>query len=73
LIAIFGVNLQLAFFGYAAWVTFYYPQLYDGEELPSLWSFCLATTGTLLLVVGITLCALFDRETVYGKEVPRKG
>jgi hypothetical protein len=58
LIAAFGITLQLGFFGYATWVTFYDPQLYAGAELPNLRSFCLATSGTALLVVGMTLCAM---------------
>ncbi|KAK0634136.1 ankyrin repeat-containing domain protein [Immersiella caudata] len=52
-IAAVGSLLQVSFFGYATWVTFYYPGLYDEEGLPGLWSFCLATAGTAILVFGM--------------------
>lgn len=58
IIAALGALLQLSFFGYATWVTFYYPELYDEDGLPSLWSFCLATTGTAFLVIGMICCAM---------------
>ncbi|KAK4445311.1 ankyrin repeat-containing domain protein [Podospora aff. communis PSN243] len=57
-IAAIGTLLQLSFFGYATWVTFYYPELYDEDGLPSLWSFCLATAGTAILACGMICCAM---------------
>jgi len=57
--AALGTLIQLSFFGYATWVTFYYPELYDEEKgLPSLWSFCLATAGTAILIFGMICCAM---------------
>ncbi|KAH6651256.1 hypothetical protein F5144DRAFT_479889, partial [Chaetomium tenue] len=53
-----GTALQLSFFGYATWATFYYPDLYKGESLPTLWSFCLAIAGTVILSVGMVCCAM---------------
>ena len=58
MIAASGALLQLSFFGYATWVTFYYPELYEEDGLPSLWSFCLATAGTSILVCGMICCAM---------------
>ncbi|KAH6616137.1 hypothetical protein B0J18DRAFT_296895, partial [Chaetomium sp. MPI-SDFR-AT-0129] len=57
IIAALGALLQLSFFGYATWVTFYYPELYK-DGLPSLWSFCLTTAGTAILVFGMICCAM---------------
>jgi hypothetical protein len=57
IIAIFGISLQLSFFVYATWATFYNKALYEVGESPQLWSFWLAVSGTALLVVGMTLCA----------------
>lgn len=56
--ATFGISLQLSFFVYATWTTFYNRTLYDGGPLPQLWSFSLAVSGTALLVIGMVLCAL---------------
>jgi hypothetical protein len=56
--ALAGVTLQSSFFVYATWATFYDPALYDDEDQPQLWSFCLATSGTALLVTGMTLSAI---------------
>ncbi|KAF8851447.1 ankyrin [Acephala macrosclerotiorum] len=56
--AVFGVSLQLSFFVYATWATFYKQVLYDDGDRPQLWSFCLAVSGTALVVVGMILCAM---------------
>jgi hypothetical protein len=56
--AALGTLLQLSFFGYATWATFYYPDLYEGETLPSLWSFCLGISGTVILSIGMIFCAM---------------
>jgi len=62
--AIFGVLLQLGFFGYATWATFYNKEMYDGKKSPKQWSFWLAASGMTLLVLGMTLCAmLIERST----------
>ncbi|KFA49812.1 hypothetical protein S40293_10015 [Stachybotrys chartarum IBT 40293] len=53
-----GALLQSSFVGYATWATFYYPDLYDGENLPTLWSFCLGISGTMMLVIGMVCCAM---------------
>jgi hypothetical protein len=55
---VLGTALQLSFFGYAAWATFYHPELYEIESLPSLWSFCLAISGTVVLSTGMICCAV---------------
>jgi hypothetical protein len=55
--ATFGILLQLSFFVYATWATFYNEALYEEGESPQLWSFWLAVSGTALLVFGMTLCA----------------
>jgi hypothetical protein len=57
LMAVIGMLLQSGFFSYSTWITFYYPQLYNNSEPPHLWSFVLATAGTAMLVVGMTLSA----------------
>jgi hypothetical protein len=62
--AAFGVSLQLSFFVYATWATFYDLKLYDNGGAPRLWSFCLAVSGTALLILGMFLCAmLIDRKS----------
>ncbi|KAK4145152.1 ankyrin repeat-containing domain protein [Dichotomopilus funicola] len=58
IIAALGTLLQLSFFAYATWVTFYYPELYEEDGLPGLWSFCLTTVGMTLLVIGMICCAI---------------
>ncbi|KAH8777423.1 hypothetical protein F5883DRAFT_395894, partial [Diaporthe sp. PMI_573] len=59
LVLILGVGVQLGFFGYATWATFYDPTFLN-EEAPSseakVW-FALTTSGTILLVFGMFLCA----------------
>ncbi|PVH69611.1 hypothetical protein DL98DRAFT_392287, partial [Cadophora sp. DSE1049] len=63
-IAIFGVSVQLSFFVFATRVTFYWPSLYTDEKQPSNWGFVLAILGTLLVVLGMTLCAfLIERKS----------
>ncbi|KAK0630394.1 hypothetical protein B0T17DRAFT_636418 [Bombardia bombarda] len=57
-IASLGTILQLSFFGYTTWVTFFFPDLYEAARLPGLWSFCLVIYGTALLVIGMILCAM---------------
>ncbi|KAF4629167.1 hypothetical protein G7Y89_g8987 [Cudoniella acicularis] len=57
-IAVVGICLQASFFVYATWATFYDLALYEDGDRPSLWSFCLATSGTASLVLGMILCAL---------------
>lgn len=52
--AIFGVLLQLSFYGYATWMTFYN----DSGKEAELWAFCLVVVGTTMIVVGMTLCAV---------------
>lgn len=62
--AVFGVSLQLSFFVYATWATFYNQALYASGGPPHLWSFCLAVSGTALLVFGMILCAmLIERKS----------
>jgi hypothetical protein len=62
--AVFGVLLQLSFFVFATWATFYAPALYDNGGSPQPWSFCLAASGTALIVFGMTLCAmLIERKS----------
>ncbi|KAK6525184.1 hypothetical protein TWF694_005330 [Orbilia ellipsospora] len=64
LVAIFGVFLQSGFFGYAAWASYYAPNLWENGKPPKKWAFPLAATGTALLVTGMGLCAmLIDRRT----------
>jgi hypothetical protein len=60
--ALLGTLGQLSFLGYATWVTFYYPDLYEGESLPSLWSFCLAISGTVILAIGMICCAMLIEQ-----------
>lgn len=58
-ILIFSVLLQLSFFGYTTWATFYNPSfLNEGTPSPQakLW-FGLTISGTLMLVFGMILCA----------------
>lgn len=81
--AVFGILLQGSVFGYATWATFYNDNFYtdaEGEgERPGLWSFILAMGGTLLLVVGMTMCAYAIRrssievqfEPTPGRPIPR--
>lgn len=62
--AIFGISLQLSFFVYATWATFYSRALYDNGDSPQLWSFALAVSGTVLLVLGMVLCSmLIERKS----------
>jgi hypothetical protein len=62
--ATFGILLQLSFFVYATWATFYNEGLYEEGESPQLWSFWLAVSGTALIVIGMTLCAqLIERKS----------
>ncbi|KAH7148168.1 hypothetical protein EDB81DRAFT_457528 [Dactylonectria macrodidyma] len=56
-VAIIGIVMQLSFFGYATWATFHAPELYKGSDGPNLWSFVLVTSGTTMLVLGMTLSA----------------
>ncbi|RYP48107.1 hypothetical protein DL768_005960 [Monosporascus sp. mg162] len=71
--AIFGVSLQLSFFVYATWATFYAHALYDNGDSPQLWSFCLATSGTALLVVGMILCAMLIERKTCERRFTKKG
>ncbi|KAF2798845.1 hypothetical protein K505DRAFT_371400, partial [Melanomma pulvis-pyrius CBS 109.77] len=62
--ATYGISLQLSFFVYATWATFYNKALYEEGESPQLWSFWLVVSGTALLVIGMTLCAwLIERKS----------
>jgi hypothetical protein len=62
--AVCGISLQLSFFVYATWATFYNKALYEEGASPQLWSFWLAVSGTALLVIGMTLCAwLIERKS----------
>lgn len=70
-VLIFSVLLQLSFFGYAAWVTFYNPSFVsEGNSTPQakVW-FGLTILGTIMLVFGMILCArlidLKSRERRY--------
>jgi hypothetical protein len=59
-----GTVVQLGFFGYATWATFYHPEFYDKSGSPPPWSFVLAVAGTLLLVVGMIMSAwMIDRKS----------
>lgn len=58
-ILIFSVLLQLSFFGYAAWATFYNPSfLNEGTPSPQakIW-FGLTILGTIMMMFGMILCA----------------
>ncbi|KAK6339199.1 hypothetical protein TWF718_008621 [Orbilia javanica] len=64
LVAIFGVLLQLSFFGYATWASYYASNIWKDNEPPDKWAFPLAALGTGMLVIGMGLCAmLIDRRT----------
>ncbi|KAF3255599.1 hypothetical protein TWF128_005590 [Orbilia oligospora] len=63
-VAVFGVLLQLSFFGYATWASYYATDIWEDGKPPRKWVFPLATVGTGLLVIGMGLCAmLIDRRT----------
>ncbi|KAK6502813.1 hypothetical protein TWF481_007858 [Arthrobotrys musiformis] len=63
-VAIFGVLLQLSFFGYATWASYYAPNIWEDGKPPGKWAFPLTAVGTGLLVIGMGLCAmLIDRRT----------
>ncbi|KAF3282013.1 hypothetical protein TWF970_001960 [Orbilia oligospora] len=63
-VVVFGVLLQLSFFGYATWASFYAPDIWEDGKPPQKWAFPLAAMGTGLLVTGMGLCAmLIDRRT----------
>ncbi|KAF3165410.1 hypothetical protein TWF788_000761 [Orbilia oligospora] len=63
-VAIFGALLQLSFFGYATWASYYASDIWEDGKPPQKWAFPLAVTGTSLLVIGMGLCAtLIDRRT----------
>jgi hypothetical protein len=62
-VAAFAVTLQLSFFVYSAWATFYHLGFYGDGELPEVWAFIVATQGTVLMVGGMVLCAfLIERK-----------
>ncbi|RYP40814.1 hypothetical protein DL767_001460 [Monosporascus sp. MG133] len=71
--AVFGVLLQLSFFVYATWATFYTHALYDNGDSPQLWSFYLAMSGTALLVVGMILCAMLIERKTCERRFTKKG
>ncbi|KAF4450960.1 hypothetical protein F53441_6021 [Fusarium austroafricanum] len=54
----FGVALQISFFGYATWATWYAPNFYDGGR-PSGTKvyFSLLIIGTFFLIFGMAICA----------------
>ncbi|KAL2266837.1 hypothetical protein VTJ83DRAFT_4114 [Remersonia thermophila] len=56
--ALFGILLQGSFFVYATWASFYNPSFYAEDDTPQMWYFVLAMTGTVLLVCGMSFCAL---------------
>ncbi|KAF3310091.1 hypothetical protein TWF173_010101 [Orbilia oligospora] len=63
-VVVFGVLLQLSFFGYATWASFYATDIWEDGKPPQKWAFPLAAVGTGLLVTGMGLCAmLIDRRT----------
>ncbi|KAK6514360.1 hypothetical protein TWF506_008756 [Arthrobotrys conoides] len=64
IVVIFGVLLQLSFFGYATWASYYASDIWEDGKPPQKWAFPLAAIGTGLLVIGMGLCAmLIDRRT----------
>lgn len=64
LVAAFGSLLQLSFFGYATYVTFYIPDFYSEGKAPEMWSFVLTVLGTAMVVLGMILCAfLIERKS----------
>lgn len=74
-VLIFGVLLQLSFFGYATWATFYNPSfLNEGTPSPQakLW-FGLTISGTLMLVFGMILCARMIDLKSYKRRFKRIG
>ncbi|RVD81541.1 uncharacterized protein DFL_009401 [Arthrobotrys flagrans] len=63
-VAVFGILLQLSFFGYATWASYYASDIWEDGKPPQKWAFPLAAIGTGMLVVGMGLCAmLIDRRT----------
>ncbi|KAK6541135.1 hypothetical protein TWF694_008507 [Orbilia ellipsospora] len=64
LVMIFGILLQLSFFGYATWAAYYATSLWNNSIPPQKWAFPFATIGTGSLVIGMGLCAmLIERRT----------
>jgi hypothetical protein len=58
-VAMFGASLQLSYFLFATWVTFYNSEWYEDQgEPPQTWSFWMASLGTALMVLGMILCAM---------------
>ncbi|KAL8366789.1 hypothetical protein RB595_008760 [Gaeumannomyces hyphopodioides] len=58
LVAMVGFLLQLSFFIYANWATFYSTHFSTDESPPRLRAVHLAEIGTLLINVGMILCAI---------------
>jgi len=64
LTAVFGALLQLSFFAFATYITFYRDDLYTGTPPPRTWSFVLTVLGTVMVVAGMILCAfLVERKS----------
>ena len=53
-----GLLLEISFFVYATWATFYNSSFYTEDGTPQLWSFVLCMAGTLSLMCGMSLCAV---------------
>ncbi|KAH7145594.1 ankyrin repeat-containing domain protein [Dactylonectria estremocensis] len=68
--AIFGGLLQLSLFGYATWTTFF---AYNTEKATQLWSFCFTVGGTVLLVIGMILCAMLISRKSCSRRFTNRG
>jgi hypothetical protein len=66
-----GLLLEISFFVYATWATFYNPSFYTENDTPQLWSFILCMAGTLSLICGMSLCAvLVERRSTEQRFTP---
>ncbi|PSN73693.1 hypothetical protein BS50DRAFT_617000 [Corynespora cassiicola Philippines] len=73
LVAAFGSLLQLSFFGYATYVTFYRPDFYSEGKAPEMWSFVLTVLGTTMVVLGMILCAFLIERKSYERRFAHVG
>lgn len=74
-VLIFSVLLQLSFFGFAAWATFYNPAVFNERDPSSqakLW-FVLTVLGTIMLMFGMVLCARLIDLKSYEQRFKRNG
>lgn len=64
--ALFGCAIQLSVFGFAIWVTYVAKLRKEDKSIPP-WAFPLASIGTILLVLGMFLCAWIIETTTMEK------